>query len=453
MASSNKTLRIGGGSACPGDRLEPVIELIEKGNLDYIGFDSLSETELLAFEREKLTSAGGGYDSFTERRLRMILPLCAQKGIKIVGNMGAANPAAALDLAVEICRDLGLGGMKCAAVVGDDVIELVKQLNPTVADTENRIRDFGDALVSAHAYIPADGIVEGLRQGADLVMAGRVGDASIFLAPLIHEFGWKEDDWDHMAKGIVIGHLLECAAQVSGGYFADPPKKHVPNLHRVGFPIAEVDSRGDSVITKSPGSGGLVTTATCAEQLLYETHDPSHYIEADVISNFRDIQFEQVGPDRVKIGGTIKGKPKPELLKVALGVREGFFAEGMVLYGGPGALERAKLAGEVMRRRLQEVTDFKGDFRVDLIGWNSFYQFTSQGPGAAPCEVGVRLAGRCQESSEAEKICRELETIDNNGPAAIGRGTRSQNVKEVIGYYETFLPRNEVQTKTLVKEA
>ena len=296
-------------------------------------------------------------------------------------------------------------------------------------------------------------MVEGLRQGAMLVMAGRVGDASIYVAPMIYEFGWKHDDWDNLARGIIVGHLLECAAQVSGGYFADPPKKVVPNLHRVGFPIAEVDAQGYSHITKVAGSGGLVSTATCAEQLLYETHDPTHYIEADVITDFRDIEFDQVGPDLVKVGGTIKGKPEPDLLKVSMGVREGFFADGIVLYGGPGAFERAELAGETMRRRLQEVTNYKGDLRVDLIGWDSFYGFTSERPGTKPSEVGVRLAGRAETRAEVEKICHELETIDNNGPAAIGRAVRAENVKEIIGYYDAFVPRSEVHTKTIVKEA
>jgi hypothetical protein len=452
MSEKKTRLRIGGGSACPGERLEPVIEMLERGNLDYLGFDSLSETELLAFERQKLAEPSAGYDAFTEKRLRAILPLCREKGVKVIGNMGAANPAGALEMAVEVCRDLDLQGMKLASVIGDDVLELIRELDLPIEKTDKTARDFGDALISAHAYIPADPIVDGLSEGASLVMAGRVGDASIYLAPLMYEYGWKEDDRDLLARGIIVGHLLECAGQVSGGYFADPPYKVVPNLHRLGFPIAEVHKDGKCFITKVAGSGGLVSTATCAEQLLYETHDPSHYIEADVISDFKHIEFEETEPDRVRIGGTIRGKPRPDMLKIAIGVREGFRTEGMIFYGGSGALDRAKLAAETMRRRLQEVVDYEGEIRIDFVGLDAFYGPERNGEQVIPREVGVRLAGRCPDLANAMKIAHELETIDNNGPAALARSLRSEDIREVLGYYDAFIPRDQVKTHTIVKE-
>ena len=450
---TDNLLRLGAGSACPGERLEPAIELVEKGNIDYIVFDSLSESEMLAFERHKMSQPDEGFDTYTERRLRAIWPRCARNGIRIIGNMGAANPRGAQDLAIRVARDLGLGGQKVAAVLGDNVLASIRELNPVVNETRQPVNEFGDKLIAAHAYIAADPIVEALEQGADLVITGRVGDASLFLAPMIHEFGWQANAWDLLARGIVLGHLFECAGQVTGGYFADPPYKVVPDLYRLGFPIAEVSAHGDIIVTKTPGSGGLVSPATCAEQMLYETDDPANYIEADVVADFTDIGFEQVMPDRVAITGTITGKPKPELLKVNLGVREGYRAEGMIFYAGPGAYERAKLAAEVIRQRLEHVTHLKADsLRFDFIGVNALY-----GPPGelenTPWEVGLRVAGRTRERAEAWKIMHELETIDNNGPAAVGRGLRAEDITEILGYYSTFVPREMVNTEVIVREA
>ena len=201
METRKELLKLGGGSACPGERIEPAVELVEKGGIDYIVFDSLSESEMLAFERHKLSHPNEGFDIYTERRLRAIWPICVRKGIKIIGNMGAANPQAAQDLAIRVARDLGLEGVKVAAVLGDDVLSLVKELDVKVNETEKGVSEFGDRLIAAHAYIPADPVVEALEAGADLVMTGRVGDASLYLAPMIFEFGWCEDEWDLFAKG------------------------------------------------------------------------------------------------------------------------------------------------------------------------------------------------------------------------------------------------------------
>ena len=449
-----KQVRLGGGSACPGERLEPAVELVEKGNIDYIIFDSLSESEMLAFERQKMRQPDAGYDIYSERRLRAIWAQCARAGIGIIGNMGAANPRGAQEVAIRVARTMGLEGQKVAAVLGDNVLVTVTELNAVVNETGRPVSDFGARLVAAHAYIPADPIVEALEQDADLVITGRVGDASLFLAPMIHEFGWLADAWDLLAKGIVVGHLLECAGHVTGGYFADPPYKTVPDLYRLGFPIAEITAEGETIITKTPGSGGVVSTATCAEQMLYEVDDPANYIEADVVTDFSDIGFEQVGPDRVRIEGKVRGKPKPDLLKVNLGVREGYRAEGTIFYAGPGAYGRAKLAADVIRQRLERVTALQADeLRFDYIGINALYGPRSGEVKNEPWEVGLRVAGRTRLREEAWKIMHELETIDNNGPAAIGRGLRSEEISEILGYYSTFVPREAVETEVVVREA
>jgi hypothetical protein len=453
MMTRKTSLKIGGGSACPGERLEPAVELIEKGDIDYIVFDSLSESEMLAFERQKRNHPDEGYDIYMDKRLRAIWSICVQKGIKIIGNMGAANPKAAQTLALQIGEALGLKGAKVAAVFGDNVLPLVKRLDLEVNETRRPVSAFGEKLIAAHAYIPADPLVGALWEGADLIVTGRVGDASLYLAPLRYEFGWREDDWDLLARGIVIGHLLECAGQLTGGYFADPPYKLVPDLHRLGFPIAEIEPDGNVILTKVRGSGGLLSPTTCAEQMLYEVGDPANYIEADVITDFSDIGFEQAGSNRVAIVGDIKGKPKPETLKVNLGVREGYRAEGMIFYVGPGAYDRAKLAADVIQKRLRQITHLQADaLRFDFIGVSAIYGTVSQEPQGLPREVGLRVAGRTTEKEEAWKIMHELETIDNNGPAGIVRGLRKEDVSETIGYYSTLIPREYVKTEFLLEE-
>ncbi|MGH6910162.1 MAG: acyclic terpene utilization AtuA family protein [Phenylobacterium sp.] len=250
-----KTIRIGAGAGFSGDRIEPAVELVEHGRLDYLVFECLAERTIALAQQARRRDPTGGYDTLLETRMRAVLPGCRQRGVRIVSNMGAANPIAAARRVVEIARDLGLRGLKVAALTGDDVLDLALRENPTLLTGPGRVRDIGvDRIQSANAYLGADGIVEALRRGADVVIAGRVADPSLFLGPLIHEFGWASDDWDLLGRGVLVGHLLECAGQLSGGYFADPGVKPVAGLARLGFPYAEVSADGSAVVSKAPGS-------------------------------------------------------------------------------------------------------------------------------------------------------------------------------------------------------
>lgn len=455
MRADAKTVRLGGGSAGAEDRIDPALDLAESGSIDYLIFDSLSESELsLIASARRSDPSVPGYDVFTEVRLNAVMPACARNGVKIIGNMGAADPEGAQNLAVGIARRLGLTGMRIAAVSGDNVLGLAQALNLKVAETGRSVNAFGDDLVSAYAYISGDPIVAALQDDADVVITGRVGDASLFLAPLVHEFGWPADDWDRRARGIVIGHLLECAAQVTGGFFADPPYKVVPDLDRLGFPIAEVTRDGGAVITKLADAGGLVSPATCAEQLLYEVHDPANYIEADVISDFSGIVFENDGRDRVRIAGEIRGKPKPRELKVSLGVREGWLGAGTVYYGGPGALDRAKLAAEAVTRRFERLGLRPSDLKVNFLGVDGLFGSAPDVPASDPWEVGLRIAGRAEDRTGAAMIAREASTVlSNNGPAGVSCRQRQYELKEIVGYYTTFIPREAVTPKVNVKES
>ena len=272
---SVRTIRIGSGAGYSGDRIEPAVELAEKGDLQYLVFECLGERTVALAQQARMKNPDSGYDPLLEERMRAVLPLCAAKGIKIVTNMGAANPVAAARRTAEIAKSLGLSSLKIAAVVGDDVLDACKDGDLPIMEFDGTIKQLGNRLLSANAYLGAEPIAQALTAGADIVITGRASDPALFLAPMIHAFGWAMDDWNLLGQGTVAGHLLECAGQITGGYFADPGYKDVADLARLGFPIGEVGEDGSLVITKVAGSGGAVTAQTCKEQLLYEVHDPS----------------------------------------------------------------------------------------------------------------------------------------------------------------------------------
>ena len=434
-----KTIRIGSGAGYSGDRIEPAVELAEKGDIQYLVFECLAERTIAIAQGAKLKDPSKGYDPLLADRMQAVLGLCHAKGIRIITNMGAANPAAAAARTREIARSLGLHGLKIAAVTGDDVLAELKSGNHRIEETGAPVSAMADKLVSANAYLGAAPIVAALKSGADVVITGRVADPALFLAPQIAEFGWAMDDWDRLGKGTVVGHLLECAGQVTGGYFADPGVKDVAALARLGFPIAEVREDGGAVITKVAGSGGAVTTATCKEQLLYEIHDPSTYYTPDVIADFSKVAFTQEGPDRVRVAGAT-GRARPETLKVSVGYLDSYIGEGQMSYAGPGALARGRLALEIVRERLALTGVKATELRFDLIGVNSIHgEALSTADEREPYEVRVRVVGRTDSLKEAVRIGNEVETLYTNGPASGGGATKS--AKDVVAMLSALLPR------------
>src|SRR5689334_7131465 len=319
-----KTIRVGSGAGYSGDRIEPALELAEKGELRYLGFECLAERTIALAQQAKLKDPNAGFDPLLEDRMEAVLAPCAQHGVKIITNMGAANPQAASRKVLEVARRKGLLGLMIATISGDDELDMVRQGDYDLIERPGqKVASLGNTILSANAYLGAASIVEALAGGADVVITGRVGDPALFVAPLIHEFGWSMEDWDRLGRGTVVGHLLECAGQVTGGYFADPGYKDVPGLAELGFPIAEVAADGSACITKLDASGGRVTVATCKEQLLYELHDPACYITPDVIADFSSVRLTQVGTDRVAVEGG-GGRERPQTLKVSVGYEEGF---------------------------------------------------------------------------------------------------------------------------------
>lgn len=436
-----RTIRIGSGAGYSGDRIEPAVELAEKGDIHYLSFECLAERTIAIAQQAKLNDPSKGYDPLLAERMRAVLGPCHAKGIKILTNMGAANPAAAAAMIRDVARELGLTGLKIAAVTGDDVLGELKKGGYSITESGEPVASLAGKLVSANAYLGIAPLVDALRNGADIVVTGRVADPALFLAPLVHEFGWATDDWDKLGKGTAVGHLLECAGQVTGGYFADPGPKTVEGLARLGFPIAEVGEDGSFVITKVQGSGGAVTESTCKEQLLYEIHDPAAYYTPDVVADFSKITVRQAGPDRVAVTGA-SGRPRPDDLKVSVGYIDGYIGEGQISYAGPNAVARGKLALSIVAERLKSTNVATSELRFDLIGVDSIHGPALAARHPEPYEVRARIVGRTDSMKEAVRIGNEVETLYTNGPASGGGAFKS--ARQVVAMLSALMPRGKV---------
>jgi len=435
------TIRIGAGAGYSGDRIEPAVELAEHGALDYLVFECLAERTIAIAQQARRNNPDLGYDPLLEARMRAVLPVAVKNGVRIISNMGAANPRSAARKTAQIARELGLDGLKIAAVTGDDVLDVVLRSNLRFEESGDEVDAYAQRIVSANAYLGAAPIVGALAAGADIVLTGRVADPSLFTAPLIHEFGWKMDDWNTLGQATVVGHLLECAGQVTGGYFTDPGYKDVGNLARLGFPVGEVSADGSIIVTKVPHAGGAVTEATCKEQLLYEIHDPARYYQPDVVADFTQVRVRQEAQDRVRVSGG-RGNARTDTLKVSVAYADGFIGEGQISYGGQGAVARARLALDIVRERLAITGVDTSELRFDLIGVNALYGDALASGNDDPFEVRVRVAGRTSNAKEAARIGNEVETLYTNGPAGGGGVTR--NTREVIAVQSVLLSREHV---------
>lgn len=437
-----KTLRIGSGAGYSGDRIEPAVELAEHGDLDYLVFECLAERTIALAQQARISDPQGGYDPLLSERMRRVLPFVgrqtARRRLRVITNMGAANPVSAALEVRRIASELGLS-LNVVAVVGDDVLSVLQPDH--VLDNGQTVGSLGERLISANAYLGVDGIIDALHAEADVVITGRVADPSLFLAPQMFEFGWTADDWLRLGRGTLVGHLLECAGQVSGGYFADPGFKDVDDLARLGFPLAEIDADGEAVITKVAGSGGRVSRATCTEQLIYEVHDPAAYLTPDVTADFSLVGFVEEGVDRMRAQGA-NGRARPEQLKVSVGYLDGWIGEGQMSYGGPGAVARAQLARDVVLKRLELMGVKMQDLRAELIGMDSLH-----GPRSSvePWEVRLRVAARCEDRGDAVRVGNEVETLYTNGPS--GGGGASKSVRQVVAVASLLLPRDAVNPR------
>lgn len=439
-----ETIRIGCGAGFQGDRLEPALVLAEHGRLDYLMLECLAERTIALAQLRRLNDPAAGYDSLLERRMRGLLPLIRQNKVRIVTNMGAANPAAGAEALVRLARELGLK-VRVAALTGDEVLDLLDP-KQKVLETGEPLGSVG-SLFSANAYLGVEQMLPALESGADVILTGRVADPSLALAPLAHEFGWEIDDAERFARGTVVGHLLECGGQLTGGYYADPGRKNVPDMAHLGFPFADVDADGNATLSKVDGTGGVINRMTATEQLLYEVTDPHAYLTPDVTADFSGVAIKETAPDTIAIsGGT--GRKRPDTLKVSVGYRAGFIGEGEISYAGENCVARAKLAGEIVGERL------RGQFqelRVDIHGVSSLHTRPMSDEEYRPYEVRLRVAGRSADRAKAALIGEEVESLWCNGPA--GGGGARKDVREQIGIVSCLIARDKVKPQVTVFES
>ncbi|PXW93802.1 uncharacterized protein DUF1446 [Sphaerotilus hippei] len=446
MTAHTSVLRVGCAAGFSGDRTDaagPVVDaLIASGGPAVLIFETLAERTLALAQLARRGDPDGGYEPLLDELVRPVLARCLAAGVRIVSNFGAANPAGAARRLQALAAELGLAPPRIAVVEGDDLSDaagralLDEVMGPALQ---------GLSIVSANAYQGAEAIADALLAGAQIVVCGRVADPSLVVGPALAHFGWARDDWDRLARATMAGHLLECGAQVSGGYYADPGVKDVPGLARLGYPIAEIEADGHCTIGKPAGTGGVIHRHTVLEQLLYEVHDPAAYLTPDVVADLSAAELEQVGPDRVRLSG-VRGHPRPATLKVNVCHETGWLAEGEISYAGVRAEGRARLAGEVLRERL----DGLGPLRLDLIGVASVFaddagRWIEARPDHGARDVRLRVALAHPDRDAAQRLTREVTALYTCGPAG-GGGVRT-SLRARLDTVSGLVPRERVPSR------
>ena len=443
-----KSVRIAGGLGFYGDSWQPIKASIERGNVQYVASDHLAELTLAILQKDRLRDHNLGYTRDLAPMLLDLLPLALPRGVKFVLNAGGLNPLAAREVLLSALKRAGLK-LNVGVVLGDSVLERLDELQEAGVslahmDTGEEIAAVRERLLFASAYLGARPIVEALEAGADIVLTGRVADAALFLAPMVRELGWRWDDWDKLAQGMVVGHLLECSGQATGGNFGGDWRS-IPNLTHIGYPIAEVWENGEALITKAPGTGGRVNFDTLREQLLYEVHDPAHYLTPDVDVDMTTLRMKETGPDQVRVTGAT-GRPAPETLKIVAGYADGVMGQAMIGYAWPDALAKACAAAEIIQQQMREIGLKAEETLIEYLGYNSIH-----GPLADPAhaeelnEVYLRVAVRCADRQEAAKLGRLFPPLALSGPPFIGGAGGMLEPRGLLGIWPTLAPRSIIE--------
>jgi hypothetical protein len=443
-------MRMGSGAGFSSDRLGPAVDLAHKGGLDWLVFETIGERTLAFGHRDRLANPARGYNPQLGARMRAVLGACRANKTRVMTNMGVANVEKAAEIVVDTARELGLDGLKVAAVLGDEVTDQFDATTQLTDEEGLTIGDVGRPLVGANAYLGIDAILPAIETDADVIITGRVADPSLFLAPIVAEYGWERDDWARLGQGTMVGHLMECGMQITGGYYADPGRKDVPRPADCGYPIAEIDADGSAVITKLNDAGGMVSLATVKEQLLYEVHDPREYLTPDVTADFSTAQLAEAEKDRVRVSAA-GGRERPRQLKVTVGFDGGVLGEAGVSYAGINAAARARLARDILAERFDRVEGLKGNYRIDFIGLSSLHATAGVEEQHSSRDVRVRVALRTMDRSLAEMMLWEVEALLCCGPAG-GGGYRGQITPGVVTY-SAMVDRDDVAPKIKVLTA
>ncbi|MFZ5785629.1 MAG: acyclic terpene utilization AtuA family protein [Acidobacteriota bacterium] len=449
-----RKVRIGNGQGFWGDSPDAAVDLVTRGPVDYVGLDYLAEVTLSIMMRQRLRDPAKGYASDFIGFLRRVLPVIATRGIRVVTNAGGLNPAACREEVFKLARELGILGLRVGIVEGDDLLPRLGEFcalghHLEHMETGQRLCDVRHKVLSANAYLGARPVAEALGQGAQIVLAGRITDTALALGPLIHEFGWGADDWDRLAAGTVAGHIIECGAQCTGGNFSR--WWEVPELWDVGYPIVECAEDGCFTVTKHPGTGGMVTTGTVAEQLVYEMGDPSTYITPDCVADFGPIRLALEGPDRVRVD-SVRGRPATPFYKVSASFHEGYKATGQLVVSGPRAVEKARLAAEIVWKRLEKAgVRFPDQDRiVELLGTGVCHRGVVEEP-ADPPEVVLRLGVRAPSAHAVARFGMELAPLVTSGPPGVtGFAGGRPKPQEVVAYWPALVPKTLVDPQVRV---
>ncbi len=455
------TIRLGAGSGFWGDGIDPAMELLEGGELDYMGFDFLAELTMALLQRQKLKNPQAGYVPDAVQYISQMIPLAMSRGTRLISNGGGVNPRAAGERIAEQARSQGFQGKRIAVVEGDDLLDKLDHMIASGVSLSNM--ETGDSnfesihsrLVAANVYTDSSGVIESLVQGADIVITGRISDNAVYVGPIMHEFGWKHDaeHADRIAAAIVMGHIVECSSACTGGMssrFAD-----MPHMGRPGFPYFDISADGTAELSKLPGTGGHVDAFTVKEHMVYEIHDPRRYLMPDGIPDFTTIKLTETGPDRVKVSGAT-GQPAPDQLKLILAYSDGWIGESLALFPWPNAYQRAVKARETMLERFERMGLKSSQIQFDFVGLNTLHGPAAPMPDMQTLnnmnEIGLRCAVRTETREEAEKIRRAASHLWIMGPGGTSFGTPIKP-RPVMSLWPTLIPREFVNQTVAILEA
>jgi hypothetical protein len=443
-------IRIANGQGFWGDWLEAPVRLVEQGPIDYLALDYLAEITMSILQKQKEADPKLGYARDFPPLVARIAPRLRERGIKVIANAGGVNPVACAREVVRLAP-----GLKVAVVLGDDVFGrldafLAKGYQMRDMDTGEPIAPIRDRILSANAYIGSFPLAEALATGAHVVIAGRSTDTALTLAPMVHEFGWTESDYDRLAAGTIAGHIIECGAQCTGGN-CQVDWQSIPDMANIGYPIIEAEPDGSFHVTKHAGTGGRVSSDTVKEQLLYELGDPKNYITPDCIADFTSIRLQKAGADRVRVSG-IQGGKRPPSLKLSIAYTNGWKAVGTLVYSWPQAIEKARAADRIVRQRLAALGLAFDEIATEFLGWNACHGPVAP-PNPDPPEIQVRIGVRGGDRKAVDRFTRELIPLVLNGPpGATGFGEGRPPVREIVAYWSALVPREEIVTRVEVIE-
>jgi hypothetical protein len=447
---SNRVVRVAAGQGFWGDWLEAPVRQVSGGPIDYLMMDYLAEVTMSIMQKQKSRDPKAGYARDFVPLMERILPEVVRKRIKVTSNAGGVNPRGCAEAVLEAARRIGLANkLSIGLVTGDDILgrldELIASGHPLAnMETGRPLADIRDQVLSANAYLGMGPIVEALRGGADVIITGRVTDTGLTLGPIVHEFGWPADDWDKMAAGTVAGHIIECGAQCSGGNLLKNWRS-VKGLENPGFPIVEVSPDGSFVVTKHPGTGGVVSVASVTEQLVYEMGDPRSYITPDGIADFSTIQLKQAGRNRVRVSG-IHGSPQTPMLKVSIAYFYGYKAVGTLVYSWPDAYDKARSADRILRQRLDDLGLEYEQILTEFVGANATHGKLSGPPDADAPEVQLRIGVRARDRAPVERFTREIAPLVLTGPPSVtGFAGGRPAVEEVVAYWPALIDRRQIE--------